>query len=209
MVRVRFAPSPTGSLHIGNALVAVANRNFADEHGGVLLLRIDDTDVERAVPGSEEEILRDLGWLGVSWDEGPIRQSERADAHRVAARRLLAEGRAFEDDGAIRFDRERRPTLVRADGRPTYHLASVVDDLELGITHVLRGKDHIANTALHVALAEALGGRPPEYMHLGLVLGSDGERLSKRHGATTIADLREAGIPPEAVRAYLHGLGVP
>src|SRR5438105_3998081 len=140
MVHVRFAPSPTGSLHLGNALTAVANRAFADERGGTLLLRIDDTDAARS--GDDGPILADLEWLGVRWDEGPLRQSERGALYREAAERLLRAGRAVEEDGTVRFDRERRPTLLRADGTATYHLASVVDDAELGITHVIRGKDH-------------------------------------------------------------------
>jgi glutamyl-tRNA synthetase len=209
MVKVRFAPSPTGTLHLGSALAAFANRSFADRHGGRLLLRIDDTDAARSSAESEEGILRDLDWLGVRFDDGPIRQSERAGSHRAAARRLLEAGRAFEDDGAVRFDGERRPTLVRSDGTPTYHLATVVDDLELGITHVIRGKDHLANTPLHVALAEALEAQPPEYIHHGLILGEDGQKLSKRHAISSLADLREAGIPVEAARAYLDELGLP
>ena len=209
MVKVRFAPSPTGSLSIGNALAAVANRTFADERGGVMLLRIDDTDAARSSSRSEEGILRDLEWLGIPFEEGPIRQSDRADAHRPAAERLVETGLAYREDGAIRFAAERRPTLVRADGSATYHLATVVDDLELGVTHVIRGKDHLSNTPLHVALAEALGGTPPQFIHVGLILGEDGRKLSKRHGVSSVADLREAGIPAEAVRAYLLELGVP
>ncbi len=209
MVHVRFAPSPTGSLHLGSALLAVANRRFADEHGGTLLLRIDDTDVARNEPGGVEGILGDLRWLGVAWDEGPVRQSERAEAHRAAAARLLDLGLAEEDDGTVRFCGESRPTLLRADGSATYHLASVVDDAELGITHVIRGKDHLPNAPLHTALARALGASPPEYVHVGLVLGPDGRKLSKRHGLSSLGDLREAGIPPEAVRRYLEELGCP
>jgi hypothetical protein len=209
MIRVRFAPSPTGSLHVGSALIAVANRKFADERDGVLLLRIDDTDAARSSSASEEGILEDLDWLGVRYDEGPVRQSERAAIYRAAGERLLAAGSAFEERGAIRFVGERRPTLVRADGRPTYHLATVVDDAELGISHVIRGKDHLANTPLHSALAEALGTAPPRYIHVGLVLAPDGHKLSKREAASTLADLRAAGIPGEAVRAYLDELGIP
>ena len=192
MKRVRFAPSPTGSLHVGNALSAVANRQFGDW----MLLRIDDTDAARNVEGGEEEILRDLEWLGVEWDEGPDRQSERVERYREAAARL-----------GDRFD---GVTLVREDGRPTYHLASVVDDINFGITHVIRGNDHRSNEALHRRLHEALGTEPPEYIHHGLVLGPDGKKLSKRnHGVATVADLREQGIPPEAVRAYLEELDLP
>lgn len=190
--RVRFAPSPTGSLHIGGALSAVANRL----RGDWFLLRIDDTDPARNVDGGEEAIVRDLEWLGIVWNEGPVRQSERREQHLEAARAL---GERF--DGI---------TLVREDGTPTYHLASVVDDIHFAITHVIRGSDHRSNEALHRRLHEALGTEPPEYVHHGLVLGPDGKKLSKRsHGVATIADLREQGIPAEAVRAYLEELGLP
>jgi glutamyl/glutaminyl-tRNA synthetase len=202
VVRVRFAPSPTGSLHLGGALTAVANRRFADEHGGALVLRIDDTDTARTVAGAEEEIVRELEWLGLRWDEGPIRQSERADLHLVAAREIGTP----DAEGALRFQ---RATLVRADGTPTYHLASVVDDLDLGITHVIRGKDLLPSTALQVAIAGALGAKPPEYIHHGLLVGDDGRKLSKREQAASVAGLRELGIPPEAVRAYLEELDLP
>src|SRR3954470_16294713 len=202
MVRVRFAPSPTGSLHLGGALSAVANRAFADEHGGTLLLRIDDTDPARNVAGGAEAILKDLEWLGLHWDEGPVRQSERAARHSEAGR-VVGEPDA---DGALRFG---QTTLLRADGTPTYQLATAVDDLDLGITHVIRGSDHRANEELQAALIRALGGEAPEYIHHGLLLGEDGSKLSKRHGASSLADLREAGVPPEAVRAYLDELGLP
>jgi hypothetical protein len=208
-VRVRFAPSPTGSLHLGGALTATANRQFADEEGGVLVLRIDDTDTARRDPAAEAAIVADLDWLRVGWDEGPIRQSERGERYRETAARLLREGAAFEDEGAVRFDAERRPTLLRADGSATYHLASVVDDLELRISHVIRGKDHLPNTELHRALARALGADPPEYVHHGLLLAPDGTKLSKRHGSASVADLRKQGIPAEAVRAYLDELDLP
>src|SRR5256885_9161512 len=191
MKRVRFAPSPTGSLHVGNALSAVANRQLGDW----MLLRIDDTDPARNVPGGEEEIIRDLGWLGLEWDEGPVRQSERQDRYRAA--------------GAALGDRFDGITLLREDGTATYHLASVVDDVDFGITHVVRGNDHRPNEALHRRLFEALGARPPEFVHHGLVLGADGKKLSKRAEGATVASLRDAGIPGEAVRAYLDELGVP
>ena len=202
MVRVRFAPAPTGSLHLGNALVATANRRFADERGGTLLLRIDDTDPTRVVPGGEQAILDDLGWLGLVWEEGPQRQSARLVRHREAAQ-LVGEPDA---DGSLRFG---RTTLLRADGTPTYQLASAVDDLDFGITHVIRGSDHRANAELQSALIAALGGTPPEFIHHGLLLGEDGHKLSKRHGASSLADLRDAGIPADAVRAYLDELGLP
>jgi glutamyl-tRNA synthetase len=191
MKRVRFAPSPTGSLHVGNALSAVANRAF----GGWLLLRIDDTDPARNVPGGEEELLRDLEWLGLVWDEGPVPQSERRERHLEAAAPL---GERF--DGT---------TLVREDGTPTYHLASVVDDVDFGITHVIRGNDHRPNEALHRRLFEALGATPPEFVHHGLILGEDGKKLSKRAEGATVGSLRDAGIPAQAVRRYLEELGLP
>jgi glutamyl-tRNA synthetase len=192
MVRVRFAPSPTGSLHLGGALSAVANRRLGDW----MLLRIDDTDAARTVAGGEEAILRDLEWLGIGWDEGPVRQSERQDLYRGAAERL----------GVDRFE---GITLLRQDGSATYHLASVVDDVEFGITDVLRGNDHRSNERLHQRLTEALGSPAPCYHHHGLLLGPDGKKLSKRHGAASVEDLRAAGVPAEAARAYLEELDVP
>ena len=209
-VRVRFAPSPTGSLHLGNALAAVASRRFADERGGVLVLRIDDTDASRGVEGGEEGILRDLAWLGVTVDEGPVRQSERGDLYRACADRLVAAGAA----------------AAEADGSATYHLASVADDVDLRITHVIRGADHRSNAELHLALFAALGAPVPELLHHGLILGEDGGTLSKRDMAAgggaaagggvapgaelvSIADFRDAGLPAEAVRAYLEELGLP
>ena len=192
MKRVRFAPSPTGSLHVGNALSAVANRDFGDW----FLLRIDDTDATRNIPGGEEAIRTDLEWLGVEWDEGPVRQSERQDVYREAVNRL----------GSDRFG---RITLLREDGTATYQLASVVDDIEFGITHVVRGNDHRPNAQLHRDLTRALGAEPPEYVHHGLILGEDGRKLSKREFGSTVASLRDAGIPAQAVRRYLDELGLP
>ena len=191
MKRVRFAPSPTGSLHVGNALSAVANRSLGDW----LLLRIDDTDPARNVPGGEEEIVRDLRWLGIDWDEGPVRQSERQDRYREAAEPL-----------GDRFD---GITLLREDGTATYHLASVVDDANFGITHIVRGFDHRPNEALHRRLFQALGVTPPEFVHHGLILGEDGKKLAKRAPGATVGALRDAGIPGEAVRRYLEELGIP
>ncbi len=209
MVRVRFAPSPTGSLHLGNALTAVANRRFADERGGTLVLRIDDTDASRTVEGGEDAILADLAWLGVTWDEGPVRQSERGALYAEAAERALASGAAERDpEGAVRLARD-GTTLLRPDGTATYQLASVADDLDLGITHVIRGSDHRPNLELHQRIARALGGEMPEVIHHGLVLGEDGKKLSKRHGHSSIAELREEGFPPGAARAYLEELDLP
>ena len=207
--RVRFAPSPTGSLHLGNALTAVANRRFADEHGGALVLRIDDTDPTRTVPGGEEDILGDLEWLGVGFDEGPVRQSERGQLYDEAVERMLGAGKAERDeDGSVRL-LQGGTTLLRADGTPTYQLASVVDDLELGITHVIRGGDHRSNLPVQTRIASALRARLPVVIHHGLVLGPDGKKLSKRHGHASVADLREEGFPAAAVRAYLDELGLP
>jgi glutamyl-tRNA synthetase len=191
MKRVRFAPSPTGSLHVGNALSAVANRKLGDW----MLLRIDDTDPQRNVPGGEEAILRDLQWLGLAWDDGPVRQSERQERYSEAGADL---GERF--DGI---------TLLREDGTATYHLASVVDDIDFGITHIVRGFDHRPNEAVHRRLFEALGAKPPEFVHHGLILGPDGKKLAKRAAGATVASLREAGIPGQAVRRYLEELGVP
>ena len=191
MARVRFAPSPTGSLHLGNALSAVANRRL----GEWMLLRIDDTDPARNVPGGEDAILQDLEWLGIAWDEGPVRQSERAERHR--------------EMGAPLGDRFEGITLLRENGSPTYQLASVVDDIDFGITRIVRGNDHRPNEAVHRRLFEALGATPPEFVHHGLILGEDGRKLAKRAPGATVASLREAGIPAEAARAYLDELGVP
>ncbi|MFN2628047.1 MAG: glutamate--tRNA ligase [Gaiellaceae bacterium] len=198
--RVRFAPSPTGSLHLGNALTAVANRHFADQRGGSMLLRIDDTDAARNE--SPDGILGDLDWLGVQWDDGPVSQSERADRHREAAWQIGTE----DGEGAVRFG---RTTLLRPGGSPTYQLATAVDEVDFGITHVIRGADHRDNVGVQVELIRALGAGPPEYVHHGLILGEDGRKLSKRHGASTLADLRGVGIPAEAVRRYLEELGLP
>jgi len=205
-VRVRFAPSPTGSLHLGNALSAVANRAYADEHGGVFVLRIDDTDPERSVPGGEEAILADLGWLGITWEEGPIRQSTRAPRHAEAAAVALEAGAIRDADGSIRLA---GTTLARADGTATYQLATVVDDLDLGITHIIRGSDHRPNEEVQQRIARALGGELPEVIHHGLLLGDDGKKLSKRAEHASVADLRDEGVPAAAVRAYLDELGLP
>ena len=191
MARVRFAPSPTGSLHLGNALSAVANRRL----GKWMLLRIDDTDPARNVPDGENAILRDLEWLGIAWDEGPVRQSDRSERHREV--------------GAPLGDRFEGLTLVREDGSPTYHLASVVDDIDFRITHIVRGNDHRPNEELHRRLFDALGATAPEFVHHGLILGPDGRKLAKRAPGGTVASLRDEGIPAEAVRAYLEELGLP
>jgi glutamyl/glutaminyl-tRNA synthetase len=207
--RLRFAPSPTGSLHLGNALTAVANRRFADAHDGVLVLRVDDTDPARTVQGGEKAIFEDLRWVGVSFEEGPVRQSERGDLYAAAADGALASGLAERgEDDAVRLART-GTTLLRADGTATYQLASVADDLDLRITHVIRGNDHRPNLEVQQRIARAIGGELPEVIYHGLVLGEDGKKLSKRHGHSSIAELREEGFPPAAVRAYLGELDLP
>ncbi|MSO95120.1 MAG: hypothetical protein EXQ81_04915 [Thermoleophilia bacterium] len=205
-IRVRFAPSPTGSLHLGNALSAVVNRTYADEHGGVLVLRIDDTDPTRSLAGGEEAILADLAWLGIGWDEGPLRQSRRGAVYAAALERALGNGAVHDDDGSIRLA---GTTLARADGTATYQLATVADDLDLGITHIIRGSDHRPNEDVQQWIARALGGELPEVIHHGLLLGEDGKKLSKRAAHASVADLREEGIPGAAARAYLDELGLP
>ncbi len=193
MVRVRFAPSPTGTLHVGNALSAVANRRIGDW----MLLRLDDTDAARNVPGGEEAIVEDLSWLGIAWDDGPVRQSERAERHAAAAREA---GLPQRFEGVM---------LWRDDGSPTFHLATVVDDIDFEISHVIRGSDHRPNEELHAALHRALGTEPPQVIHHGLLVGADGKKLSKRADGATVASLRDAGYPAEAVRAYLEELELP
>ena len=193
MVRVRFAPSPTGTLHVGNALSAVVNRRLGDW----LLLRLDDTDAARNVAGGEAAIVEDLGWLGIDWDDGPVRQSERAERHMAAAREASLPQRF---DGVM---------LWRDHGSPPFHLATVVDDVDFEITHVIRGSDHRPNEELHAALHRALGTQPPHVIHHGLVVGDDGKKLSKRADGATVASLRDAGFPAEAVRAYLEELELP
>jgi len=209
VVRVRFAPSPTGALHLGGALTAVANRAFADARDGAFLVRIDDTDPERSDAATEQAILDDLAWLDVEPDEPPVRQSSRSEIYREAAARLTEGGLTTEDDGALRATIAWRPTLLRADGSATYHLASVVDDGDFEITHVIRGRDHLSSTELHTEMTRALGYAAPEYIHHGLLVGADGKKLSKRDGATSVAELRDQGIPAEAARAYLEELDLP
>ena len=192
-VRVRFAPSPTGSLHLGNALTAAANRRYADEHGGTFVLRIDDTDPARVVPGGEEAIVGDLGWLGIAFDEGPVRQSSRGELYAGAAARALENGAIQDDDGSVRLA---GTTLLRVDGTATFQLATVADDLDLGITHVIRGSDHRPNEPVHQRIAAALGGVLPAVIHHGLLLGEDGKKLSKREGHSSVASCATTGSPP-------------
>ncbi|MFN2615691.1 MAG: glutamate--tRNA ligase [Thermoleophilaceae bacterium] len=228
-MRVRFAPSPTGALHIGGARTALYNWLLARGAGGRLLLRIEDTDRERSTPENVEQILDALRWLELDWDEGPHSQAERSDRHAEEVERLLADGHAYEDEGAVRFrvpddgelvveDAIRGPVrfplaaisdfvVRRSDGSPLYNLAVAVDDRDMGITHVVRGDDHLSNTPRQVMIVRALGGEPPRYAHLPLLFGPDGKKLSKRHGAASVQELRAAGYLPEAVRNYIALLG--
>jgi glutamyl-tRNA synthetase len=204
-VHVRFAPSPTGSLHLGGALTALLNRLFASGHGGTFLLRIDDTDTERSRPELEAGILRDLRWLGIGFDEGPVRQSDRFERYREAA--SGASGVEIRD-GACWLRPPGLPPFVilRGDGRATYNWASAMDDLHDGITHVIRGNDHLSNTPLQQAAIRSVGADPPQYIHHAVITGEAG-KLSKREGASSIADLRVAGYPAEAVVNYLGLIG--
>ena len=227
-MRVRFAPSPTGQLHIGGARTALYNWLLARKHGGTLVLRIEDTDRERSTDENVEQILDALRWLELDWDEGPLSQAERAPRHREQIDRLLADGHAYEDEGAVRLRVPEGETVVtdvirgdvrfpndsikdfviaRSDGSALYNLAVAVDDLDMGITHVIRGEDHLSNTPRQAMILAAMGVDPPIYAHLPLLHGPDGKKLSKRHGAASVQELREAGYLPEAVRNYIALLG--
>jgi glutamyl-tRNA synthetase len=228
-VRVRFAPSPTGQLHIGGARTALYNWLLARGSAGSLVLRIEDTDRERSTPENVDQILDALRWLELDWDEGPLSQAEQRPRHEEAIERLLDEGHAYRDEGAVRLrvDPEgetvvrdeirgevRFPhsgikdfVLARSDGSPLYNLAVAVDDLDMGITHVVRGEDHLSNTPRQVMVLKALGAEPRAYAHLPLLLGPDGKKLSKRHGAASVQELRDSGYLPEAVRNYIALLG--
>ena len=234
--RLRFAPSPTGYLHVGGARTALFNWLYARRHGGTFILRIEDTDVERSQAEMVTGILDGLRWLGIDWDEGPevggphapYFQSQRLDRYRAAARQLLDSGQAFADDGAIRFkvppgkttftdsvhgpiefDNEHIENFVvlRSDSHPTYHLSVVVDDIDMEVTHVVRGDDHISNTPKQVLLYTALGKTPPAFAHVPLIMGPDKKRLSKRHGATSVMEYEKQGYIPEAMFNFLALLG--
>ncbi|MGH3012733.1 MAG: glutamate--tRNA ligase [Gaiellaceae bacterium] len=228
-VRVRFAPSPTGLLHIGGVRTALFNWLFARHEGGELLLRIENTDTSREVEESVEQIQRSLRWLGLDWD-GPVEfQLDSLPRHEEAARRLLSEGHAYEEDGAVRFRMPDEGTtewedaikgrisypnekledlvLLRSDGRPTYNLAAALDDADSGITHVLRGEDHVPNTPKQIRILEALGRDVPVYAHVPNVFGSDGRKLSKRHGAVSVEEFRAQGYLASALMNYLALLG--
>jgi nondiscriminating glutamyl-tRNA synthetase len=278
-VRVRFAPSPTGHLHVGNARTALFNWLFARQSGGTMILRIEDTDLERSEARFETQLLEDLKWMGIDWDEGPdlggpfapYRQSDRVAIYREHAERLVSEGKAylcFCSQEELERDRDQKleqqlppiysgkcrvrdpaeaqrrraageacairlripehpirfhdivhdmvefsnevvsdPIILRSSGIPVYNYVVVVDDALMDITHVIRGDDHLSNTPKQVALYEALGWPVPEFAHLSTILGTDRERLSKRHGATSIANFRDMGVLPEALMNYLALLG--
>jgi glutamyl-tRNA synthetase/nondiscriminating glutamyl-tRNA synthetase len=278
-VRVRFAPSPTGQVHVGNARTALFNWLFARQQGGAFILRIEDTDLERSEPRYEAQLIEDCKWLGLDWDEGPdvggpyapYRQSDKWQVYRDHAERLVHEGKAYRcfcsqdtldrqreqamqqhlqpnypgtcrnlapeeaerrraqgEPCAIRLKIPEKPIrfhdmvrgwvefssdmvsdliIVRSSGVPVYNYVVVVDDAEMKITHVIRGDDHLSNTPKQVALYEALGWEVPEFAHLSTILGPDKERLSKRHGATSLANFREMGVLPEALMNYMALLG--
>src|ERR671916_629742 len=228
-IRVRFAPSPTGQLHIGGARTALYNWLLARREGGAMVLRIEDTDRERSTPENLEQILEALRWLERGWDEGPLSQWERRERHSEAVARLLESGHAYEDEGAVRFRVPEEGEITfqdavlgdvtnpyaaikdfviqRSDGSPLYNLAVAVDDRDMGITHVVRGQDHVSNTPRQLMLVRALGAEPPVYAHIPLLHGPDGKKLSKRHGAASVQAVREDGYLPEAVRNYIALLG--
>ena len=254
-MRVRFAPSPTGALHVGGARTALYNWLLARHDGGTLVLRIEDTDRERSTPENVEQILDALRWLQIDYDEGPISQISRTDRHQEVLRKLLDEGHAYrctaakaevdaykaqhgaergfrgvaEAEGAVRLrvpdDGETvvhdlirgdttfahvhldDPVIARADSSVLYNFAVAVDDLDAQITHVVRGEDHLSNTPKQLLVLEALGAQPPLYAHLPLLHGMDGKKLSKRHGAASVQELRDAGYLPEALRNYMALLG--
>ena len=228
-VRVRFAPSPTGYLHIGGARTALFNWLFARHEGGEFLLRIENTDVGREVAEATDQIQGTLSWLGLGWDGEVTFQLDRMERAQEVARELVAKGKAYEDEGAIRFsmpdegvtawedvvlgrieypnEKLEDVVLVRSDGRPTYNFASPLEDWIDGITHVIRGDDHVSNTPKQIVVLRALGAEPPVYAHVPSVFGGDGRKLSKRHGAVSVDEFRDAGYVPEALMNFLALLG--
>ncbi|OAI50115.1 glutamate--tRNA ligase [Betaproteobacteria bacterium SCGC AG-212-J23] len=264
MIRTRFAPSPTGYLHIGGARTALFSWAYARRHRGVFVLRVEDTDLERSTKESVQAILDGMRWLGIDWDEGPLFQMQRLARYQEVAEQLLAAGHAYRDympkealdklreqqlangekprydraigqkykgdgpaairfktphegqvgwkdlvKGAIEFPNAELDDLVllRADGVPTYNFGVVVDDIDMNITHVIRGDDHVNNTPRQIHIYEKLNKKIPQFGHVPMILGADGERLSKRHGATSVMEYRDAGFLPEALCNYLARLG--
>jgi glutamyl-tRNA synthetase len=228
-VRVRMAPSPTGLLHIGNVRTALFNWLYARHEGGEFRLRIENTDTSREVAEAVDHIQESLRWLGLDWDGPHTFQLDRIDDCRRVAEQLVVEGRAYEDEGAIRFRMPDEGTtawddvvrgrveipnetiedvvIVRSDGRPTYNFASPLEDVWDGITHVIRGEDHISNTPKQINVIRAVAAGPPVYAHVPNVAGADGRKLSKRHGAVTVAEFRRDGYLPEALVNFLALLG--
>jgi len=229
MIRVRFAPSPTGFLHLGSARTALFNWLYARHTGGKFLLRIEDTDRVRSDKKFLDEILADLEWMGLDWDEEPIYQSRRFDAYRKEAESILQAGKAYKEGEAIIFkvekgrvievddvihgritfntDEIKDQVMIKSDGSPAYNFCCVVDDTEMQITHIIRGDDHISNTPKQVLFYEALGKEPPRFCHMPLMMGKDGAKLSKRHGAVAVEDYKREGFLPEALANYLILLG--
>ena len=246
-VRVRFAPSPTGFLHIGGARTALFNWLYARHTGGAFILRIEDTDAARNTQEAVNVILNGLRWLGLDWDEGPISadatgpskgdygpyfQSQRRQNYQRRVEALLSRGLAYEHEGAVRFKMTREPVvipdlvvgevrreltdreqvdpdfiIVRSDGQPVFHFVNVVDDLEMNITHVIRGEDHLSNAAKHIALFRAFGVEPPKYAHIPLILNHDGTKMSKRDQGASLTTYIDEGYAPEALVNYLCLLG--
>src|SRR5213594_494652 len=226
--RVRFAPSPTGYLHVGGARTALFNWLYARRVGGRFLLRIEDTDKQRSTDEHTLVILDGLTWIGLDWDEEPVFQGARVKRHQEVADKLLADGKAYLEEGAIRFplppgeiawddavhgrisfqgEDIKDFVVLRSDRTPIYNFAVVVDDIDMTITHVLRGDDHISNTPKQIALYRALGAEPPMFGHVPMLNGPDGQKLSKRHGATAVGDYQHMGILPAAMRNFLALLG--
>ncbi|NLK18824.1 MAG: glutamate--tRNA ligase [Synergistaceae bacterium] len=236
-VRVRFAPSPTGALHVGGAHTALFNWLWARHNGGKFILRIEDTDRERSTQEYEDTIMAGMRWLGLDWDEGPVkggdygpyRQSERLDLYHKFAEQLVEEGKAYREGTAIIFktpsgvplafddvvygrievmsDTLKDTVLIKSDGMPTYNYAVVIDDHCMGITHVIRGEDHISNTPKQLMIFDALGWEYPVFGHLPMILGKDKKKLSKRHGATSVYEFRDMGYMPDSVFNFLALLG--
>ncbi|MEA3305303.1 MAG: glutamate--tRNA ligase family protein, partial [Candidatus Omnitrophota bacterium] len=228
MVRVRFAPSPTGFLHIGSARSAFFNWLFARREKGKFLLRIEDTDIARSKKEFLDEILASLKWLGMDWDEELVHQSERIEIYKKAAEKLIKENKAYKDEDAVRFRMPEKKikihditrgdiifdskvlkdeVLIKSDGSPTYNFACVVDDAQMKITHVIRGDDHISNTPKQIAIYESLGYDIPKFAHIPLIMGADGGRLSKRHGATSIMEYKKQGYLADALVNFLALMG--
>ncbi len=227
-IRVRFAPSPTGYLHIGGVRTALFNYLYARQQGGKFLLRIEDTDRQRSTPEFEKEILDSMKWLGLDWDEDLVHQSSRLDRYREVAQELVSKSLAYEFEGAIKFKIPQTEVkvydivrgevtydskefddfvIMKSDGYPVFHLAVIVDDHDMGITHVVRGEDHLPNTPRHILLQQAMGWKSPKYAHLPLIFGSDGTPLSKRHGAVAVSEYRSKGFLPQGLVNYLALLG--